>query len=367
MAEPKRILLVKLADLGDLLTATPALRALRLRYPAGEITALVTPHAAELLRENDAVDRILTFPKALFDDPLALLRPGALRAGLQRGLGLARTLHQARFDAVVLLHHLYTRAGRAKYAALLAATGAPVRVGIGDAAFLTHSTPDAGFGARHEVDYWLEVAGLLGARNPCPRLELFLEPGELAAGARRWQAVDRTDRPRVVIHPGSGRFSLARRWPAERFAEVADALVEQGLAVAVVAGPGEEALAERVRAAMSAPAGLLAGIPGPRALAATIQGARLFVGNDSGVMHLAAAVGVPCVGVFGLTNHHAWGPYPPEHHRTVRLELACSPCLYSAFQLGTPQGCAARTCLMELPAQAVIAAARELLTGTSRR
>jgi heptosyltransferase-2 len=361
MADPERILVVKLADLGDLLTATPALRALRLRYPASRITALVTPHAADLLRGDDAADRVLTFPKALFDDPRALLQPDAFGSGLRQGIGLARSLHGARFDVVVLLHHLFTAAGRRKYAALLAATGAPIRVGLGDAPFLTDSAPDAGFGGRHEVDYWLDVVSRLDARHDCPRLELFLAPDEVASGAGCWDALETDDRPRVVIHPGSGLFSVARRWPSERFAEVGDALAEQGFAVAVVAGPGEERVAERVLARMSAPAGLLAGLHGPRALAATLQSATLFVGNDSGVMHLAAAVGVPCVGVFGLTNHRAWGPYPPERHRVVRLELACSPCLYLGSALGTPQGCAARSCLMDLPATAVIAAANELL------
>jgi heptosyltransferase-2 len=261
----------------------------------------------------------------------------------------------------VLLHHLITKWGRVKYRGLLAATGASIRVGLGDADFLTHAAPDAGFGGRHEVDYWLDVVALLGATHPCPRLELHLDWKELDAAQRHWEALGLAGRRVVAIHPGSGAFSVARRWPPERYAEVGDALAGDGCAIAVVAGPGEERLLERVSAAMRAPATALQGVGDPRVLAALLRRCRLFVGNDSGVMHLAATVGVPCVGVFGLSNHRAWGPYPPERHRVVRLDLPCSPCLYPDFRLGTPQGCAARTCLMDLPAQPVLAAARDLL------
>jgi ADP-heptose:LPS heptosyltransferase len=103
-----------------------------------------------------------------------------------------------------------------------------------------------------------------------------------------------------------------------------------------------------------------------RALAAALRGCQLFVGNDGGVMHLAASVGVPCVAVFGLSNHRAWGPYPPVRHRVVRLDLECSPCFYPAFGLGTPHGCAARTCLMELAPISVLEAARDLLSVSER-
>jgi ADP-heptose:LPS heptosyltransferase len=82
-------------------------------------------------------------------------------------------------------------------------------------------------------------------------------------------------------------------------------------------------------------------------------------------MHCAATMGVPTVGVFGLTNHRAWGPYPPDRHRVVRLDLPCSPCVHHAFSLGTPQGCMARMCLNELEPDRVVAVARELLTATS--
>jgi heptosyltransferase-2 len=363
MADPSNILVVKLADIGDLLTITPALRALRLRYSAARITALVTPHTAPLLESNDSVDATILFPKGIFDQRSALLRPDALlRAG-----ALGRELRARRFDAVVLLHHLITGWGTVKYRALLGAIAAPIRVGLANRTigFLTHHAQDRGFGARHEVDYWLEVVGCLGAHNLEPRIELHLTQEELEVADRRWSILGLDDHDVVAIHPGSGAFSLARRWPAERFAATADALADDGLRVAIVAGPGEALLANAVRAQMRAPSVLLDEQQTPRELAATLRRARLFVGNDSGVMHCAATMGVPTVGLFGPSNHGAWGPYPPERHRVVSLNLPCSPCIHHAFSLGTPQGCPPRMCLNELEPALVIATAHDLLTATA--
>lgn len=357
-----RLLAVKLADLGDLLTATPALRALRLAYPQARIDALVTPHAAPLLQGSDAVDHTVTFAKAAFD------RPGtAVGAPLLAAARLAARLRGGSYDAVLLFHHLTTSAGVLKYRLLLAATGAPVRAGLdnGRGDFLTHRVPDHGFGARPEAEYWLSVAEQLGACHPRPRLELPLSAAELAAGRERLAALVPSG-PVAFLHPGCGRFSLARRWPPERFARVGDGLVESfGMRVVVVGGPREERLAGAVRRAMQAPAALLVGEPDPRALAATLAAGDLFIGNDSGVMHLAVAVGLRVVAIFGPSNWRAWGPYPPgdPRHTVVALDLPCSPCIHRGHRLGTPAGCPPRPCLTSLSPALVLAAAERVLSA----
>lgn len=358
---PRRILVVKLADLGDLLTATPALRALRATFPAARIEALVTPASATLLRNSDAVDRVIRFDKFAFDRPTHAL------LGVPQALALGRALRAARYDSLVLLHHLSTAYGMAKYAALALASGAPVRAGLdnGRGRFLTHPARDDGFGARHEADYWLSVVGTLGAHNPDPRLELPIPPEAEAAAAKRWAALGLAGRRVAVVHPGSGAFSLARRWPAGRFAALADRLErELDLGVAVLAGPapGEAALARRVLSGMERPATLLEAIPSAQELAALLGRAALFVGNDSGVMHLAATVERPIVAIFGPTNHRAWGPYPPEapRHAIVREPLACSPCIHRGHSFGTPSGCPARTCLDLVSVGLVFEAARTM-------
>jgi heptosyltransferase-2 len=367
----QRILAVKLADIGDLLTATPALRALRSGRPTAHIAAMVTPSTAHLLEGNDAVDEIVAFPKALFDRP-----SGALRASRELST-ITRRLRATRWDAVVLFHHLTTGFGAMKYAALALATGAPVRVGLdnGRGMFLTHRATDHGFGARHEVDYWLDVARLVGGAvvggvNDSPRYEVHLTDADHAwangviagLGSREF----------VIIHPGSGGFSTARRWSPFKFAELVDSLSERlGLHVLVLAGPSprEAELAEVVRVQATAACAVVGPAPSARALAALLGRAALFVGNDSGVMHLAAAMETPLVAIFGPSNHRAWGPYPTDAPRNavVREHLACSPCIYVGHELGTPAGCPARTCLHVIDTPDVLAAAERALAAGAHR
>jgi heptosyltransferase-2 len=216
------------------------------------------------------------------------------------------------------------------------------------------------------VDYWLDVVDTLEATHPDPALELHLDASERAAADARWQDLGLGGQDVALLHPGSGAFSLARRWDPGRFAAVGDALAANGLRVGIVSGLGEEALAAEVQRGMQRESVTISGFEGPRELAALLRRARLFVGNDSGMMHCAAAMSVPVVGVFGLSNHRAWGPYPPNRHRVVRLDLPCSPCFYTGFGIGTPAGCPPRSCLTELGPEAVAEAARELLQTSVR-
>src|ERR1700687_4638047 len=142
MRARNRILVVRLASLGDLLITTPALRALRASFPDAHIGVLTTPASAPALRGLDTYDEVITFDKFAFDRPTDALQslPAALR----------------------LLHHLTTPFGIAKYAALSLGSGARRRVGLDNGRgrwFLTDSAVDRGFGWHHEVDYWLDVVG----------------------------------------------------------------------------------------------------------------------------------------------------------------------------------------------------------------
>jgi len=196
---PRRILVVKLASLGDLLTATPALRALRATFPDAHIGVLTTPASAPALRGLDSFDQVLTFDKFAFD------RPSDAARSVPHALGLAGDLRRGDWDILILLHHLTTPFGVAKYAALSLSSGAPRRVGLDNGRgrwFLTDSAVDRGFGWRHEVDYWLDVVGVLGAHHPNePQLELCIAPDDDGWANARWQELQL--REAVVLVPGS--------------------------------------------------------------------------------------------------------------------------------------------------------------------
>jgi heptosyltransferase-2 len=356
MVSPRRILAVKLADLGDVLLCTPALRALRQTYPAARLDVLVTPHTELLIRHIGLADRVISFPKHDYDTPRGLLHLD--RLGRLAKLGI--WLRVARYDAVALFHHLSTEYGAIKWRLLAAVTGAPLVAGLEDSrhrSWLTCPVPDEGFGRRHEVEYALAVAQALGAQIEDTSLILppFADEEE-----RVTTLVGKGQPPYLVIHAGSGGYSQARRWDPLKFAAVADALAEcLNVRVVVVGTPGDDG--NRVVKAMRTPALNLQGQTDLADLVAVLRRCRLFIGADSGVMHLAAAVGAPVVAIFGPSNHRAWAPWAPsERIRIVRLGLPCSPCSYVGTRVGAREGCFQRACMAELEPEPVIAAAMEL-------
>jgi heptosyltransferase-2 len=364
MPDPRRILVVKLASMGDLLTITPALRAVRSSFPQAHIGALVTPGSADVLRGLDSVDSVLPFDKFAFDRPTDAL------SNLPRAVRLAAVLRSGRWDSLVLLHHLTTAFGILKYAALSLSSGTRMRVGLDNGRgrlFLTHAAVDNGFGWRHEVDYWLDVVEVLGARRPlAPKLELHITPDDDGWAAARWAELGLQDADGVLLGVGSGWFTRARRWAPERFVEVGRRLAsEHGLTPLVLSGlaSDEQDLARNVAAGIGPGAKIVPPAPSPQALGAVVKRCRLLVANDSGPVHVATAVGTPVVAIFGPSNDRAWGPYPPgaARHQVVRETLACTPCIHRGHSFGTPQGCAARTCLAILETSSVLDAAERAL------
>ena len=366
----ERILAVKLADFGDALLMTPALRALRAAYPGATIDALTTPGAADVYRHSGLVDEVLVFDKARYDGP-----GGWLRAPLVPFV-LGRRLRARRYGAVALFHHLTTRAGAVKHAGLVLASGAPARAGLARpgaarAAFLNRRAADLGYDARHEVEAALAVAAALGA--PAKDRSLAFVPGARAeARATALLATLDAGGPWVALHPGSGPYSPARRWLPERFAEVADGLAASGARVVLVGTPADGTA--DVAAQARAPVLDLTGRTDLPTLAAVLARMDLFVGNDSGVTHLATAMGTPVVAVFGPSNAIAWGPWwpetdaqgPPSPHRVVGLPLPCRPCMYRGHALGEPRGCPTRDCLTWLPSGRVLEAALDALARAGR-
>ena len=340
-----RLLVVKLADIGDVLTATPALRALRETYPNARVDLLTTPAAAGVTPRS-LVHQVLTAPRTLVASPADL--PGFAR--------LLSTLRRGRYDAVVFLHHLTLASGVLKYRLLAAATGAPMVVGLdnGNGAWLTHPVPDEGFGAVHEVDYALRTVAALGATTSDLSLAAQCDDMDRQYAARLLESLPLGHR--VAIHPGSGGYSMARRWEPAKWAAVADSLMERyGAQVILIGTPVDGA--DSVQSAMRGQATNLSGQTSLPQLTALLGQCDLVLGADSGVMHLAAATGVPVVALFGPSNHLAWGPWTPAGRSSVvRLGIRCSPCSYVGHSVGQRDGCWHRSCMADLEPAQVLAA-----------
>ena len=256
--------------------------------------------------------------------PFAFLQPRNLR----RILGLGR------HDLLLYFHHFTLLRGTLKFALIAMVTRAARRIGLdnGNAWFLNETLADAGFGAMHQAEYWLQLAGLAGA-DPRPRP---------AVVARAALAQPLPPGRNIVLHAGSGPHNPARRWSPQHFARVADQLrAETGAQIVIVGGPDDEGPA--LRAAMRSAALDLTGQTTLPQLAQLLAGAALFIGAESGVMHLAAAAGAPVLAIMGPGNPAAWGPWTPGGRSLVlRSAPECSPCSYVGHSMGLPRGCAAR-------------------------
>src|SRR5256885_11916422 len=217
------ILVVKLAGIGDLLLATPALQALRESYPQARIDLLVTPDSAGLLDNWDVINNVIVLDKYLFDYPMQMVMNPQTMTQLAI---LWNKLREGHYDAVLLLHHLTLPFGRLKHQALMRATGAKWRVGLdnGHGWFLNVHVKDTGFGALHEAEYNMAIAEAVGATVTNKKLIVPLTTEErqrasalvfgkdpvgapfmgLQVGG---MALAQASRPIIAMHPGSGGYS----------------------------------------------------------------------------------------------------------------------------------------------------------------
>jgi ADP-heptose:LPS heptosyltransferase len=301
---PRTIAVLRALQLGDLLCAVPAFRALRAAFPEAKITLIGLPWASELVRRFDAyLDDFLEFPgyPGLPERPP---RPDQLAA-------FFRAARVARFDLAVQLHG----DGRITNTVLFE-LGARTNAGFfplgqpspDERTFLAYPEPE------HEIRRLLHLLEHLGIPSAGEWLEFPVGDSDREELARIAGAAALLPGDYACLHAG-GRSAL--RWPATRFAEVGDALAARRL-VPVLTGSQEEAgLAAEVAAAMGSPSVNLVGRTSLGALAALLEGARLLVSGDTGVSHLAAALRVPSVIVFTSSDRARWAPLDRDLHRAA--------------------------------------------------
>ncbi len=319
--------------IGDAVMSLPLLRALRRAYPEDGLAVLAPRGPAAIYRAEASADTVL------------------VHASLAGDLAALRRL---RFAEAWLLPNSF----RAALVAFLA--GVPMRIGYATDSrgwLLTEAqAPPPGMG--HQLrDY----DSLLQARRISPDLEppriLISAAGRQAAGDLLRRAGLPTEGPIVLLSPGSA-VAPTKRWPFERFASLADALLARGLAPAIVIGPSERELGERVARATRAPVPVLGADLDPVGLAALLAAACVAVTNDSGPMHLAAAVGTPVVGIFGPTDPGRTAP-SGSPHRVLDRYVFCSPCFRNECPFG-------HECMKEITVEAVLRAVEELLSARER-
>ena len=309
----RKLLVIRPDHLGDVLMTTAALAALRTSEPTAEVTALVGPWSADLLRRNRDLDRVLVYPFPWFDR-----RPAGLIDRYASATRLAASLRRDGFDRVYVL-----RPDHWWGAMVGALAGIPERVGYATAenrSLLTHAYAPPG--REHAVRSALRlVAGEDAARCAvpgCPPMRFCPGPAH-----RRWAEAVLTDAavaagsPLAVAHPGAS--TPLKRWPADRWAVVLDHLAADGVAVVLVGGGGDQSALEAIAAQMRARPHVVGEVPGLGELGALLARASFALGMDSLPMHLATAVGTPTLRLVGPADEAVFGPWgDPRQHRVAR-------------------------------------------------
>lgn len=320
----RRIGVFRALMLGDVLCAVPALRALRAAHPQAEITFIGLPWARELVQRMTMVDRFIDFPGF----------PGLPEGGVDHG-AVPDFLHQMQreqFDLLLQMHG----SGRIVNP-LIAACGARRSAGFYEpGAFCPQPElytvwPHEG----HEVHRLLRLLDHLGVARQGEELEFPLRPQDFNDLQDVWAEAG-SGVPYVCVHAGARLPS--RRWPVQRFAEVADRLVRQGCTVVLTGSSGEVQLAGELQSLMRQPCVNLAGRTTLWTLGALVARARLLLCNDTGVSHVAAALATPSVVVASGSEVARSRPLGRGSHHVLWQAMECRPCHHVSCPIG--HGCA---------------------------
>ncbi len=313
----RNILLIRLSSLGDIVLTSPAIRAVRQHFPEAHISMLVGKQFADLLTANPHLDEVITFDR----------KAGNKDTGQMRRV--IRLLRERRFDLVID----FQRKFRTSLLGYL--SGAKCRVGYHqpNGMLCTVRVPDrsnravrAGrMSSAPAIDRYFALLHPIGVEATDKTLELFIKDEDRAFSHEIMATKGiAADRPKVGLFPGAA-WKL-REWMPDRFAAIGDRAAQQFDAqVLLFGGPHEGELVQQVGDLMTTAAIPLAGTLGLRQLAALIERCDLFVTNDTGPMHIAAAMQTPTVALFGPGDHIRFQPLDPIH-TTIRHHVPCNPC-----------------------------------------
>lgn len=320
---------------GDSVLAIPAMKAIRAHFSGAEMTLLVRPWVAGIFTSVPFINRVWSEP-----------RP----SGFADWSRVTREIRKRGFDLAMLLPNSFE-------SALMVFLGrVPERVGYGTdgRGLLLTSAIAPPRETLHQVDYYLALAEAVSAsvENPSIGIEATAEERANARKLLRAEGIPEGE-PFLVLNPGAA-YGSAKRWREDRFARAGDTLAqEMGLRVAIIGSETERLIGEAVRSRMKSNTAVLSGKTSLETLIGVLAESSLMITNDSGPMHIAAALGVPTVAVFGSTDERVTGPYGPRT-KIVKHPVECSPCLLRECPID-------HRCMERVETEDVCQAARELV------
>ena len=344
---PRRIVIKAVNWLGDVVMTLPAMRAVRRAFPEAYLAVLIKKELASFFDGDPRVDEVIPYSLA------------SGLAGLNHRFKIVGELRSRHFDLGIAMPNSF------QSALWLTAAGIPRRAGYAldkRGPILTHKAappPDAMDG--HQSRYFLAmIRETLGVEGDPDDLAISPAPVHVAS-MREWLRNQRRrpDAPLIAMAPAAA-YGPAKEWPAKNFASVIDGLAERiGAECVLVGAPSERAKCEEVAALTASGAMVSAGATNIGELIALLSISSGFVGNDSGCMHLAGALGIPTVAIFGSTNPLRTGP-AGVRSRVIWHHLECSPCLARTCRFGHYH------CLHQVEPQEALEALSALEVGALR-
>ena len=314
-ADIRRIVIIKLDHIGDLILSIPAVANLRAHFPQAHIAMVVSSASEQVARYIPYVDEVLCYDARFFD------RSGDSKAfDFARGMRFAREMRDRDFDLIVDL--------RGSFASLLFALIARSKYRIDRGTYLIQRklgkiSPES----EHEAEVSLDILAQAGLPIRSRRMSMSLSEVDIDSAHLLLRKAGEVSSlcPIAVIHPGVP--SALKSWSIEKYVQLADRLMQDYNAqIVLVGGKGEEQVAQSIISLMNGEAINLSGQTTLGQLAAVLQKADLFVGSDSGPMHLAAAYGTKVIGLYGPTSPQRFGPYG-DRCLALRMESDCPPCM----------------------------------------
>jgi len=346
----ERILIVKLSSIGDVVHSLPTLKALRDAYPQAYIAWVVEEKSKDIITDNPLLDEVIIFEKERWKKEL--FKTKGTKESLLDVYNFAKTLREKKFDVAIDLQGLLRSSLIAYF------SGAKIRVGYRDSGEMSHIfynlKVDSNESGIHAVDRHLYIAKFLGANINNVEFPLWISKEERNF-AKKVLSEHNISRKDLLIGLNAGASIQHNRWDKERFAKLGDILIEKHKANIILFGGKQDVKSvQEIYEMMRNKPINLAGKTTMKQLASIIEYCNLFIGNDTGPLHIAVAMKVPVVAIFGPADPKRTGPYGKQNI-VVYKKLSCSPC----FRHPT---CSDFKCMKLISVEEVLEAAKRLFS-----
>ena len=354
----KKILIINPFGIGDVLFTTPLIHSLKEEFPNLEISYLCNRRTSNLLKSNPYLKNLFIYER----DEFELVRKKSLIKWFKKCNAFLKIIKDERFD-LALDFSLNTQ-----YSFLSWLAGIKSRVGYNfkkRGRFLTKKVKFKGYQNKHVIEYYADLLSRLGLNIRYKKPELFLSNQDIISADKILQAAGVDPEGLLIgVIPGAGGSwgpqAYIKHWPADNFARLTDKIIENYKATVIIMGDfSETRIAKRIKSISQQRIVDLVGRTTLGELAALFKRCKLIVTNDGGPLHMAVALGIKTVSIFGPVSEKVYGPYPiSQSNLVVKNDIECRPC-YRNFRM--PDCKRQRQCLSSLSVEEVFAAVRRLL------